>query len=154
MRDFKEIERLKVLMETAVEKGEDDSNYNDIIEAIQIRMPHIFVLYGKGGVGKSAFPIHLAGLLEFDVWDFNINAVHSKWVGEGSKQMRETLKKITSSSHLIVRVDEYDRSMGATGESGQGMHHDRAARCEGAAFSHHAVATRECAGAGERGRGE
>lgn len=71
---------------------------------------------------NSAYPIHLAGLLEFDVWDFNINAVHSKWIGEGSKQMRETLKKITSSSHLIVRVDEYDRAMGASGETGQGMH--------------------------------
>lgn len=122
MRDFKEIERLKLEAENAVKMGKNDDKYSDIIEAIQIRMPHIFVLYGKGGVGKSAFPIHLAGLLEFDVWDFNIGAVHSKWIGEGSKQMRETLKKITSTSHVIVRVDEYDRAMGATGETGQGMH--------------------------------
>jgi hypothetical protein len=122
MRDFKEIERLKKEMEKAVLLGKSDDSFNDIIEAIQIRMPHIFVLYGKGGVGKSAFPIHLAGLLEYDVWDFNINAVHSKWIGEGSKQMRETLKRITSTTHLIVRVDEYDRAMGATSESGQGMH--------------------------------
>ena len=71
---------------------------------------------------NSAFPIHLGGLLEFDVWDFNINAIHSKWIGTGSAQMRETLDKITKSSHLIVRVDEYDRAMGSTGEQGQGMH--------------------------------
>lgn len=122
MRDFKEIERLKLKAENAVQNGEDDSSFNDIIEAIQIRMPHVFVIYGKGGVGKSAFPIHLAGLLEFDIWDFNIGAVHSKWIGEGSKQMRETLSKITNTSHLIVRIDEYDRSMGSTGEGGVGMH--------------------------------
>lgn len=83
---------------------------------------HQFLLGDFTVTHNSAFPIHLAGLLEFDVWDFNINAVHSKWIGEGSKHMRETLKKITSSSHLIVRVDEYDRAMGASGESGQGMH--------------------------------
>ena len=71
---------------------------------------------------NSAFPVHLAGLLEFDVWDFNINECHSKWVGEGSEKMRETLKKLTKSSHLIVRIDEYDRAMGSTGESGGGMH--------------------------------
>ena len=122
MRDFKEIERLRTAAESAVKTGKDDDQYSNTIEAIQIRMPHIFVLYGKGGVGKSAFPIHLAGLLDFDVWDFNVNAIHSKWIGEGSKQMRETLKKITSTSHLIVRVDEYDRAMGASGESGDGMH--------------------------------
>ena len=122
MRDFREIERLKVESENAVKNGKSDDHYNDIIEAIQIRMPHIFVLYGKGGVGKSSFPIHLGGLLEFDVWDFNINAVHSKWIGEGSKQMRETLDKITRASHVVVRVDEYDRAMGSSGEAGQGMH--------------------------------
>jgi len=71
---------------------------------------------------NSAFPIHLAGLLDFDVWDFNLNAVHSKWVGEGSKQMRESLSKIASATHLIVRIDEYDRAIGATSESGGGMH--------------------------------
>lgn len=71
---------------------------------------------------NSAMPIHLAGLLEFDVWDFNINATHSKWIGEGSERMRETLKKIAQATHIVVRVDEYDRGMGSTGEDGSGMH--------------------------------
>ena len=122
MRDFREIERLKVEMENFVKQGKNNDFYSNTIEAVQIRMPHIFVLYGKGGTGKSSFPIHLAGLLEFDVWDFNINAVHSKWIGEGSKQMRETLKRITNSTHVVIRIDEYDRAMGSSGESGQGMH--------------------------------
>jgi len=83
---------------------------------------HQFLLGDFTVTHNSAMPIHLAGLLDFDVWDFNINAVHSKWVGEGSKQMRESLKRITNSSHLIIRVDEYDRAIGSTGESGSGMH--------------------------------
>lgn len=122
LRDFREIDRLKKVAEDNISNGIDESSVVETMEAIQIRIPHIIVLYGPGGVGKSAFPIHLAGLLDFDVWDFNINATHSKWIGEGSKQMRESLKKISSSSHLIIRVDEYDRAIGASGESGQGMH--------------------------------
>ena len=36
--------------------------------------------------------------------------------------MRETLAKVTNASHIIVRIDEYDRAIGASGQSGQGMH--------------------------------
>jgi len=122
LKDFKEIEALKKQQESLVKAGQDDASIQKIIDAIQIRIPHVIVLFGKGGVGKSAFPVHLAGLLEFDVWDFNINATHSKWIGEGSKQMRESLKKITDASHVIIRIDEYDRAIGASGEAGQGMH--------------------------------
>ena len=71
---------------------------------------------------NSAFPIHFAGLLDFDVWDFNIGASHSKWVGEGPERMREALAKISKGSHLVVRIDEYDRAIGSTESSGQGMH--------------------------------
>jgi thermostable 8-oxoguanine DNA glycosylase len=71
---------------------------------------------------NSAFPIHLAGLLGFDIWDFNVNAVHSKWVGEGSEQARKSIQAIMNSSHVIVRIDEYDRAIGATNDSAAGMH--------------------------------
>ena len=122
LRDFKEIESLRKELEGVLAKKQDDTEVSGLIEAIQTRIPHVIVLYGKGGVGKSAFPVHLAGLLDFDIWDFNINATHSKWIGEGSKQMRETLAKVTNASHIIVRIDEYDRAIGASGQSGQGMH--------------------------------
>jgi hypothetical protein len=71
---------------------------------------------------NSAFPIHFAGLLDFDVWDFNINASHSKWIGEGAENMRKALTKISKASHVVVRIDEYDRAIGSTEASGQGMH--------------------------------
>jgi hypothetical protein len=71
---------------------------------------------------NSAFPIHFAGLLDFDAWDFNVNASHSKWIGEGAENMRKALGKISKASHVVVRVDEYDRAMGATDAAGQGMH--------------------------------
>jgi len=122
MRDFNEVKRLRSLVEQTVKSGQDESELLDQIECVHNRMPHVFVLHGKGGVGKSAFPIHLAGLLDFDVWDFNINAVHSMWVGEGPRQAREAIKSIMGTSHVIVRVDEYDRGIGATNDTGQGMH--------------------------------
>lgn len=114
VRDFDEINRLKAEKENVI----DSRN----IDAIRSRMPHVIILYGKGGVGKSAFPVHFAGLLDFDVWDFNIGSSHSKWIGEGAQRMRETLAKINKASHLVVRIDEYDRAMGSTSGSGTGMH--------------------------------
>ena len=122
LRDFKEIEELNALRKQYTEQNKDDALLIKNIDAIQSRMPHVIVLYGKGGVGKSAFPIHFAGLLGFDVWDFNINACHSKWIGEGSERMREALKKILKTSHVVVRIDEYDRAIGASSASGQDMH--------------------------------
>ena len=122
LRDTQEIKEL-IKERDELDKNEMNSfEASKNIDGIQMRMPHVIVLHGKGGVGKSAFPAHFAGLLEFDVWDFNINATHSKWVGEGSEKMREALKRITKSSHTIVRIDEYDRAMGSTNEGGSGMH--------------------------------
>jgi len=122
LRDFQEIDLLRKQAEELVSEKKDDSIPTRNIQAIRSRMPHVIVLYGKGGVGKSAFPLHFAGLLDFDVWDFNVNATHSKWIGEGAERMREATTKISKASHLVVRIDEYDRAIGATESSGQGMH--------------------------------
>jgi len=122
LRDFNEIDRLKEIEKNLIKEKEDTSKISQSMEAIRCRMPHVIILYGKGGIGKSAFPIHFAGLLDFDVWDFNINASHSKWIGEGSENMRKALSKISKASHIVVRIDEYDRAIGSTEASGQGMH--------------------------------
>lgn len=121
LRDFNHIESLRLDLEKEKNKKQYDKTF-DLINSIQTRMPHVIVLYGKGGVGKSAFPIHFAGLLGFDVWDFNVNAVHSKWVGQGSEQARKAIDAIMNCSHVIVRIDEYDRVIGATNDSAEGMH--------------------------------
>ena len=129
LRDFTEVDKLMVEQKslkdkkkrTKKETGRSDV-ITDTIDQLRTRMPHVIILYGQGGVGKSAFPIHLAGLLDMDVWDFNINATHSKWIGQGSEQMRGSLNKISQSSHVIVRIDEYDRAIGSTNERGGGMH--------------------------------
>ena len=122
LRDFKEVGSL-------IEKRKDfKSNNESLVEvdhninALKSRMPHVIVLYGQGGVGKSAFPVHLGGLLDMDVWDFNINSTHDKYIGESSKKVRESIEKISNSSHVIVRIDEYDRAIGSNSSKGQGMH--------------------------------
>lgn len=122
LRDFTEINKLRLEENSLINLHQENDVVSKNITAIRSRMPHVIILYGKGGIGKSAFPIHFAGLLDFDVWDFNITATHSKWVGEGPERMREALKKITKASHLVVRIDEYDRAIGSTSASGSGMH--------------------------------
>lgn len=119
-RDFKEITLLREMSKT--KNRWEDAVITKNIESIRARMPHVIVLYGKGGLGKSAFPIHFAGLLDFDIWDFNVNALHSMWVGQGGERTREALSKISKASHLVVRIDEYDRSIGSTAASGMDMH--------------------------------
>jgi len=123
MRDFKEINRLREEDKKIIASKGDDTKIVSSIESIRARMPHVIVLYGKGGVGKSAFPIHFSGLLEFDVWDFNINASHSMWVGQGAERMREALARIGKSTHTVIRIDEYDRAMGSGSANGSDMHH-------------------------------
>jgi len=122
IRDFNEINRLKEIDKDKLKKKEDDSPVINNIESIRSRMPHVIVLYGKGGVGKSAFPIHFAGLLDFDVWDFNVNALHNMYIGQSGERTRDALGRISKASHLVVRIDEYDRAIGSTASNGQDMH--------------------------------
>jgi len=121
LRDFEEIKHIN----TIIAKCDDESEiekHNKSAKAIRTRMPHVILLYGKGGVGKSAFAPHFAGLLDFDAWNFNVAAAHSKFVGEGAERMRATLNRISRSSHLVCRMDEYDRAMGSGGNDESGMH--------------------------------
>jgi len=128
LRDFREISRINKTIEDEENKDANDIDYDKVnflqslVDALEFRIPNVIVLHGKGGVGKSAFPVHLAGLLGFDAWDFNISASHSKWVGEGGERIRKSLKQIIKTSHVVVRVDEYDRAIGAEGSSGSEMH--------------------------------
>jgi SpoVK/Ycf46/Vps4 family AAA+-type ATPase len=135
MRDFTEVNLLgeeRKNLSNSLKKEKDKEKFQEgltkvesigkTINGLRTRMPHVIVLYGQGGVGKSAFPVHLAGLLGMDVWDFNINATHSKFIGESSLQMRESISKINETSHIVIRIDEYDRAMGSTNELGRGMH--------------------------------
>lgn len=125
LRDFREIAEVRQELSIKQAKNASISEIEELeqrIEALENNIPHTMLLYGKGGVGKSAFPVHYAGLLGYDVIDFNINAMHSKWIGEGGENIRKALDSISKTTHLVIRIDEYDRGMGSTDSNGSGMH--------------------------------
>lgn len=121
LRDFEEIKSINSLI-SQCKNEKDIIEHDKTIRSIRTRMPHVILLYGKGGTGKSAFAPHFAGLLDFDAWNFNVAASHSKWVGEGAERMRTSLDRISKSSHVVCRIDEYDRAMGS-GDSSEGSMH-------------------------------
>ena len=99
--------------EYAVAKKWQESNSENKLIVFRIDRPSII---------QDSTDISENDLNDFDCWDFNIAASHSKWVGEGPQRMREALSRISKGSHLVVRIDEYDRAIGSTSGSGQGMH--------------------------------
>ena len=54
-RDFEEINRLKEEEKKLLKSNKNTTEPAKAMEAIRSRIPHVIILYGKGGVGKSAF---------------------------------------------------------------------------------------------------
>ncbi len=84
-----------------------EQNYNNLTMPI----PHVYMLYGGPGVGKSVFGDALADAFGYMVKDVDINAAKSKWVGETGEFTTYLINSVFSCTRTVFIIDELDRML-------------------------------------------
>lgn len=74
-------------------------------------LPHIYLLWGKPGVGKSIWADALANLFDLTIVDVDITAQFDKWVGSSGKNARGLLNMMGNSKSTVFLIDEIDRQV-------------------------------------------
>lgn len=82
-------------------------------------MPHIFILYGAPGVGKSVWSDALASLFNFQIMQINFSEGRNKWLGDTEKQQRELISRIKEARNTVFLLDELNKDVGMK-SGGQG----------------------------------
>ena len=82
------------------------------------QLPHMLILRGEPGTGKSVYAHALADLLGTQVNRINLADVFDKWVGNSEKETDKLIQTIFSSRNVVFLIDEVDRMSG--GDSGGG----------------------------------
>jgi hypothetical protein len=79
-------------------------------------IPHIYVLWGAPGTGKSIWAQALADLLDLGIVEVDITAQFDKWVGESGKNARKLLNMMANAKDTVFLIDEIDRQIQQGGE--------------------------------------
>jgi len=88
--------------------------------SIIANIPHVYLLYGPSGTGKSVWSQALSSLLGFKYYrNIKISAQRSKWVGETEKNTATLVKSVLSCNNTVFLIDEIDRQLQMS-DKGQG----------------------------------
>jgi len=83
-------------------------------------MPHVYLLYGDPGVGKTVWAEVLANEFNMSLSAFNIQNALEKWVGSSEENTRKMLADILSTKNCVYIADEFDRQLMSKGGTSQG----------------------------------
>jgi DNA polymerase III delta prime subunit len=82
------------------------------------QMPHLFLLYGDPGVGKTVFGSALADLLNYPLFRINISDQQNMYIGNTGERARRLLNFLKNSQETIFVLDEIDRQLPQAGGAG------------------------------------
>jgi len=85
-------------------------------------IPHVYVLYGPPGVGKSIWAHALASLLKINIKTVDIGAQKDKWLGNTEKNAIRLFNSMKNSRDTIYLIDEIDRQVEMGGAQSVGTH--------------------------------
>jgi hypothetical protein len=74
-------------------------------------IPHMYLLYGDPGVGKSIWAHALANLFQIEITDVDFGANLSKWLGESNQNFINLMSTMSSSRDTVFLIDEIDRQV-------------------------------------------
>tara|TARA_R110000824_G_scaffold148242_3_gene317843 strand:+ start:23182 stop:26721 length:3540 start_codon:yes stop_codon:yes gene_type:complete len=81
-------------------------------------MPHVQLLYGSPGVGKSVWADALADACNLLIYQTDVASTKDKWLGETGKYTRNLIDKIFTSRRAVFLIDEIDRQIEMSEGSG------------------------------------
>lgn len=101
---------IKILQEEIARLNE---KYDNIITAI----PHMYMLYGHPGTGKTVWAEVLASLIGGSYFNVNVSQAKNKWVGGTEANTAKLMATISASRNCVWLIDEIDRQV-SMGEGG------------------------------------
>jgi len=94
-------------------------NKRSQISSIKIHLPHLCLLYGPPGVGKSIWADAMGDLFGCTVRNVDLSSSKSKWYGETEQQTQKLFTSMLASQNTVFLLDELDRMIGMSGQGGQ-----------------------------------
>jgi len=105
------------------EPTNDFGNFVDNVKGAQQEdikhLPHVQVLYGAPGTGKSVWANALAHKLGFSFTNIDMSNIKGKWVGDIRENFRRIVNTILNSQDVVFLIDEIDKQLGIENEGEQ-----------------------------------
>jgi phage terminase small subunit len=85
-------------------------------------LPHVYILYGPPGVGKSIWAHALASLLKLNIRSVDIGAQKDMWLGNTEKNCIRLFNTMKDSRDTVYLIDEIDRQVEMGSSQGPSTH--------------------------------
>ena len=110
LRDSKVNDTARLEIEQEIAKLRDEC------KTLTARIPHLMILYGGGGTGKTMMADGLASMLGFKVVKADLGGGKDMWLGNSEKNLKKLWHSIMSMSNVVVLFDEIDTALGNTAD--------------------------------------
>ncbi|MFA5312110.1 MAG: ATP-binding protein [Methanomassiliicoccales archaeon] len=103
--EVSKFEKLKIGLQNKIKHAELERS------SVSKHIPHLTLLYGSPGVGKSIWADAIASLLNLMIRDVDLTVQRDKWVGNTAKNTARLVEAMKSARDSVYLIDEVDRQM-------------------------------------------